>query len=152
MSDQADEPLLIDFTVSDRFDDLDVVNVRCLLNYAARQEDLSGELGIWLCTDDEIAELHQRFMNISGATDVITFAGEAESGGYLGDIAVSVDTAKIQARDAQHSTLREISYLCLHGLLHIAGYDDIDECSRWTMFARQDALMTEFERTSGDVW
>lgn len=126
--------------------------LRQLIDFAACEENLSGELGIWLCTDEEIANLHLQFMNIPGATDVISFPSDDEPGGYLGDIAVSVDTAASQALDAGHSTEREVVYLCLHGFLHLAGYDDLDPDVRREMIARQDALLDAFEREYSGEW
>jgi probable rRNA maturation factor len=124
-----------------------------LLEYAAGNEAIGGELGVWLCTDEEIADLHQRYMGIAGPTDVITFPGDdPDSGGHLGDIAVSVDTAREQARDAGHPPGREIAYLCLHGLLHLAGYDDVDEDARYRMHRYQEDLIVEFERRCPGSW
>jgi probable rRNA maturation factor len=126
--------------------------LQSLMAFAAIEEGLSGEVGIWLCTDDEIADLHIQFMDIPGATDVMSFPSGEESGGYLGDIAVSVDTARIQAADAGHSTEREVAYLCLHGFLHLAGYDDLDPDSRDVMLTRQDQLLSMFEQENPGDW
>lgn len=123
-----------------------------LLAVAARDEQISGEIGIWLCTDAEIADLHVQFMSIPGPTDVISFPSDDEPGGYLGDIAVSVDTAAAQALDAGHSLQREVAYLCLHGFLHLAGYDDLEPEARREMIERQDALLDSFEREYPGGW
>lgn len=130
----------------------DLKRLSDLMSFAADREQIRGELGIWLCTDDEIAGLHLQYMNIPGATDVITFPSDEEPGGYIGDIAVSVDTAAVQASDAGHSTAREVAYLCLHGLLHIAGYDDLDPDSRREMIERQDEILKAFDREYPDEW
>jgi probable rRNA maturation factor len=144
--------ILVDFTISAERFTPDTGRIEALLDFAADREGLAGEVGIWLCTDDEIADLHLRFMDIPGATDVITFAGGEDTGGYLGDIAVSVDTASVQAKDAGHSPEREVAYLCLHGFLHIAGYDDLDDCARSRMLNRQETLLTEFEEAFPGEW
>lgn len=143
----------VDFTVSREDPPADLTRIEQLLSHAAEQEGIPGELGIWLCTDDEIAELHRRYMDVPGPTDVITFPeADPGPGGYLGDIAVSVDTAASQARGAGHDRSREIAYLCLHGLLHLAGYDDLDRASRERMLARQETLLNEFEREYPGEW
>lgn len=146
------EPLRIIFTISAENHIPDATRLSELLSYAASLESISGELGVWLCTDEEIADLHLRFMDIPGATDVITFAGDGPGGGYLGDIAVSVETAAAQASDVGHAPEREVAYLCLHGLLHIAGFDDRDDIERATMIQRQDELLDGFERESPGDW
>jgi probable rRNA maturation factor len=153
MTEQSDSPLLVDFTVTALHHIPDHCRLRTLLNFAAEHESLSGEIGIWLCSDDAIADLHLRYMDTAGPTDVITFPGdESGQGAYLGDIAVSVDTAAEQARDAGHNPEREVAFLCLHGLLHLAGYDDMTDDGRDQMIDRQEALLSEFERKSGNRW
>ena len=144
--------LIVAFTVTATENIPDCGRLRQLLSYAAEQEGLSGELGVWLCLDEEIADLHLRFMDVPGATDVITFADDQSDGGYLGDIAVSVQAAAVQANDAGHPVEREVAYLCLHGLLHIAGFDDLDDHERTRMFERQDALLTAFEQEFAGDW
>lgn len=143
----------VDFTVSGSSSSVDVDRIAALLSHAASKESIRGKVGIWLCTDDEIADLHIRFMNVPGATDVITFP-DTEPGPdeHLGDIAVSLDTATAQALDAGHDMAREVAYLCLHGLLHLAGYDDLDDRSRSVMLRRQEALLNDFEREYPGPW
>lgn len=146
--------LSVSVTLSDGAPPVSEERLRQLLAFAAKREQLAGEVSVWLCTDDEIADLHQRFMNIPGPTDVITFPGDLDGpeGPYLGDIAVSFDTAAEQGREAGHSVQRELAYLALHGLLHLAGYDDLDPESREEMIARQDALLTQFEQEYPGDW
>ncbi len=120
-----------------------------LLQFAAEQEGAWGELGLWICRDEEIAELHARYQGIPGPTDVLSFPGDPP---YLGDIAVSADTAAAQAREVGHSARREIAYLALHGLLHLLGYDDLDDASRAFMLARQDELLQAFEQECPGAW
>jgi probable rRNA maturation factor len=143
----------ISFTIS-RYSAVPRIDrLAALLYWAASEERLRGEVGVWLCTDDEIAKLHLQFMDIDGPTDVITFPAEDEgTGGYLGDVAVSVDTAHEQAADAGHSPEREIAFLCLHGLLHLAGYDDLTPVERSAMIARQELMLETFERSNPGEW
>jgi probable rRNA maturation factor len=145
--------LYVDFTISAELHIPELERLSQLLSFAGQQTDLTGELGIWLCTDDEIADLHLRFMGIPGPTDVITFPAEdAGAAGYLGDIAVSTETAGAQSIDVSHSPEREVAFLCLHGLLHLAGLDDTDDDSRSAMLSRQEVILSEFERQHPGVW
>ncbi len=138
--------LEVGLTVSDGAPRVDLRRLSALLEFAAVAEDESGEVGLWICSDDEIADLHLRFMNIHGPTDVISFPGDPP---YVGDIAVSYDTSATQADEVGHSVQREIAYLALHGLLHLFGYDDLTPEERSRMIARQDELMGRFEAESG---
>ena len=72
-------------------------------------------------SDYKIRELNKQFRGVDRATDVLSFpAGEKLN---LGDIAVSVDTAAVQAKENGLSLDEEIAQLILHGLLHLSGYD-----------------------------
>ena len=120
-----------------------------LLSFAGSQADAAGEVSLWVCDDAEMSRLHQQFMGLGGPTDVMSFPGEAD---YLGDIAVSFETAARQALDAGHSVQREIAYLALHGTLHLLGYDDLTPSERERMIARQDELLLNFERELPGEW
>jgi probable rRNA maturation factor len=69
-----------------------------------------------LVSDRRIAEIHRRFMNAPGPTDVITF--------QHGEIFVSTETAQRQARQFGTSFEHELRLYLVHGLLHLAGFDD----------------------------
>jgi probable rRNA maturation factor len=72
-------------------------------------------------SDKRIRELNHQFRGVDKATDVLSFPAEEKLN--LGDIAVSVDTAAVQAKENGLSFENEIAQLILHGLLHLCGYD-----------------------------
>ncbi|HEU4932400.1 MAG TPA: rRNA maturation RNase YbeY [Pyrinomonadaceae bacterium] len=72
-------------------------------------------------SDKRIRELNRQFRGIDKATDVLSFPAEEEFN--LGDIAVSVETAALQAKENGLPFDQEIAQLILHGLLHLCGYD-----------------------------
>lgn len=77
-----------------------------------------------LLTDDaEVRRLNRQFRGKNKATDVLSFPAPRVAGGPLGDIAISVDHARVQAREFGHSVASEVSILLLHGVLHLAGMD-----------------------------
>ena len=90
------------------------------------------EIEVTLLDDPAIAAVHERFMAIPGATDVITF--------QHGEILVSLDTAAAQARELGHSLYHEVVVCAIHGMLHLHGHDDKDANARARMHARQDEL------------
>jgi len=139
----------IGLTCSDGAPQFSFDRLQELVTSVAVAENRHGEIGVWLCTDDEIADLHLRFMNISGPTDVISFPGDSQ---YLGDIAVSFETAAMQAIDAGNSVAREIAYLALHGLLHLLDYDDLIPEERQRMLNRQDELILAYEKAAPGDW
>lgn len=91
------------------------------------------QINILLVSDRRIAELHQRFMQISGPTDVITF--------QHGEIFISVETARRQARTHRTSLAHELRLYLVHGLLHLHGFDDRTAVGRRRMQAAQDKIV-----------
>lgn len=88
----------------------------------------AGELAVCLVSDRKMREFNRRYRDQATPTDVLSFPGDNNDGPpgqrpYLGDIAISVDTAARQAKRLAHSLDREIEILALHGYLHLLGYD-----------------------------
>ena len=111
----------------------------------------NAELSITLTDDEHIHALNKKFRGIDRATDVLSFAfresDEPEVIGadfeILGDVIISIERAKMQAAEFGHSFLREIIFLEVHGLLHLLGYDHIDDDERREMEAEQKFIMTK---------
>ncbi|HKG46543.1 MAG TPA: rRNA maturation RNase YbeY [Pyrinomonadaceae bacterium] len=93
--------------------------------FAARALDAIGKSDssatIAFVSDKRIRALNRQFRDVDKATDVLSFPADEKSN--LGDIAVSVDTAAVQAKENGLSFDEEIAQLILHGLLHLCGYD-----------------------------
>ena len=94
-------------------------------NFAALALDAIGKTEssatIAFVSDKRIRELNRQFRGVDKATDVLSFPAEEEFN--LGDVAVSVDTAAVQAKENGLTLDGEIAQLILHGLLHLSGYD-----------------------------
>ena len=90
---------------------------------------LNQEVSILFTADTDIRKLNQQFRNIDQATDVLSFPQDADEDLIipgeiiLGDIAVSLDTAKAQAKEHGLTFEEEIILLLIHGILHLLGYD-----------------------------
>lgn len=81
-------------------------------------------LGVRLVDDEEMRQLNRRFRGRDAPTDVLSFpGGDTEEGRYLGDVVISIPTARHQAQSRGHSTQRELRLLLIHGVLHCLGYD-----------------------------
>ncbi|HEU4479387.1 MAG TPA: rRNA maturation RNase YbeY [Pyrinomonadaceae bacterium] len=87
--------------------------------------DVRQDATIAFVSDRQIRELNRRFRGIDKPTDVLSFPAEdlAPSGSNLGDIAISLERAVIQAEENRLGLDDEVSQLILHGLLHLCGYD-----------------------------
>ena len=91
-------------------------------------------------SDNAIRQLNRHFRGIDKATDVLSFPADEEEGSNLGDIAISVDTAAVQARENGLTFEAEVAQLILHGLLHLSGYDhetDNGEMNRFELRLRR---------------
>ena len=108
----------------------------------------SVSLGVSLLDDASIAELNLRWRQKATPTDVLSFAAlesEMPMGAgqelELGDIVVSVPTARRQALEQEHGLERELRWLVSHGLLHLLSWDHPDEDSLAAMLQKQEHLL-----------
>ncbi len=91
------------------------------------------QVDVVFISDRKMSELHRRFMQIAGPTDVITF--------QHGEIFISVETAQRQAKGQRTSWLYELRLYLVHGLLHLQGFDDRTEKDRARMAALQERIV-----------
>ncbi len=114
------------------------------------EDDL--ELSCIIVDDNKIHEINRDYRQIDKSTDVISFAMEDNDQYYvagmprsLGDIFISIDHAKTQAKDYGHSLKREMCFLFTHGLLHLLGYDHMNEDDEKEMFDLQKQILTTLQ-------
>lgn len=90
---------------------------------AMKKEKLIGQIDVILVSDPAIRKLHKDWFNTPSTTDVITFAIEPQPP-ILGEVYISVDTARKQSVEYGVSLTNELCRLAVHGALHLAGYSD----------------------------
>lgn len=114
--------------------------------------------------DEQMHELNKEKRNIDASTDVLSFPNltnqfnreitkknfpedvNPENGKVmLGDIVINLNRAEEQAGSFGHSLTREIGYLLVHGLLHLMGYDHIDELDANLMFAQTERVLAKYK-------
>ena len=83
----------------------------------------AGDVELVFVNNDEMREINHEQRGIDKATDVLSFPYEQVSGGLMGSVVISTDTASRVASELGHSIECEIALLFLHGVLHILGYD-----------------------------
>ncbi|WP_288313795.1 rRNA maturation RNase YbeY [uncultured Selenomonas sp.] len=112
----------------------------------------NGEVSVTLTNNDYIHQLNRKYRQIDRPTDVLSFAlneseePDIENGpdiNVLGDIILSVERAEEQAADYGHSLRREIAFLTVHGMLHLLGYDHMEEADRLEMEKEQRYVMEQ---------
>jgi probable rRNA maturation factor len=124
--------------------------IRSLLDYGIGYMELNPECEISLSFVDlqEMEELHIKWMQENGPTDVLSFPMDMPENKddvvTLGDIVISPAVAAKQATAAGHSVEHEMYILATHGLLHILGYDHADPDEEKVMFALQEKIVKEW--------
>lgn len=104
------------------------------------------DVSIALVDDAYIQVLNREYRGIDQPTDVLAFPMEgdhARSEPALGDIVISLERARDQARQFKHPIRREVALLAVHGVLHLLGYEDDTEAGASAMWSRQKRLLEQ---------
>jgi probable rRNA maturation factor len=103
------------------------------------------DISVALVDDAYIQVLNREYRGVDQPTDVLAFPLETEEHGNeepaLGDIVISVERARDQARQFKHPLRREVALLAIHGLLHLLGYEDETEAGASAMWSKQKELL-----------
>lgn len=113
-------------------------------------------IGIRFTSDEDIQKMHRDFMGIDTPTDIMTFPHGDDGDGFPngagretgGDLVISVDRARENASTAGWSTVDELLFLIVHGMLHLLDWSDDSDAERDVMLARQHELLREWDRLS----
>jgi len=93
------------------------------LTRAKRAARLAGTVNILVTGNQQMRSLNRRFRHKDRPTDVLSFPSDFAVPGFAGDVAISVQIARENARRLRHPLIDELKILMLHGVLHLAGYD-----------------------------
>lgn len=131
---------------------------------SAEKVNVPCEINVLVADDAQIRSINKETRNLDKATDVLSFpmftlqAGETPENwdGYvdpetgrcpLGDMVISLERAVAQAKEFGHSTRREVGYLTIHSMLHLLGYDHLDEGpQKAQMRAREEQIAAMIPR------
>jgi probable rRNA maturation factor len=102
-----------------------------------------AELSVALVGDARMAALHEQFLGIPDPTDVLTFELEHDARGRVtaGEVVICVPEARRQARLHKHPVERELLLYAIHGMLHLAGFDDRTPADYTAMHAMEDRIL-----------
>src|SRR6516164_3960188 len=118
---------------------------RCLQLQKHKRTDLRklNAVAVWLISDRRMSQLHLRFLGENGPTDVITF--------HDGEIFISVETARRNAREFGNSLTSEIKLYIVHALLHLHGFDDQTAADLRRMKNTQEKILRSMNIRIGTV-
>lgn len=115
--------------------------------------DQDYEISLSFVSDQEIRELNRDYRGKDEITDVLSFPLQDEfhmGPPMLGDIIISLDRAYIQAQDYKHSFKREVAYLICHSMLHLIGYDHLEDDEKSIMREKEKKIMRNLKIFKGD--
>ncbi len=135
--------------IYDKYKDIFELLIQKTMRHLAITKDIILETSF--VTNDEIQVINRDYRNIDKITDVISFAFQDDVTGEikikdlpfinLGSIIISVEKAIEQAENYDHSLDREMSFLFIHGLLHLCGYDHMNIEQETKMISLQDQII-----------
>lgn len=120
--------------------------IKVALGY--EREPLDVEVSISLVDKEEIQNLNREFRGIDKVTDVLSFPIDEEFPTgikILGDIIICTERAKEQALEYGHSFMREMVYLTVHSVLHLLGYDHLEDGEKEIMRSKEKDIMEELD-------
>lgn len=125
--------------------------IKKLIEFALKYQKINNSVfNIIIVDEEKIQELNRDYRNKDSVTDVISFALEDDNTfiqsdiRILGDIYICLKRAKEQSIEYGHSFLRELSFLTIHGLLHLLGFDHMKEDEEKIMFELQERILSEY--------
>lgn len=129
----------------------EVSELEKLIDYAMSYEKIGNAVfSVIFIDDEEMHKINMQYRNIDDTTDVLSFAFEDtmnisnDKVRMLGEIYISLDKARQQAVDYNHTLLRELSFLLIHGFLHLLGYDHMTVGEEKEMFNRQEVILNGY--------
>ena len=141
--------ILLTNTTKEDIEEKDIENI-CKITFK-KLKVKNPTVSITIVDNKKIKEINRDYRNKDSETDVISFAfEEADDYEYpdmrfLGEIYISIDKAKSQAEEYGHSLKREICFLTVHGLLHLLGYDHIEEKDRVVMRKLEEEILESYD-------
>lgn len=135
---------------SENINELD--EIKKLVDFALKYQKINNAFfNIIIVDEEKIQELNRDYRNKDSVTDVISFALEDDDTfiqtdvRILGDIYICLKRAKDQSIEYGHSFLRELSFLTIHGLLHLLGYDHMKEEEEKEMMSLEEEVLCNYD-------
>ncbi len=133
--------------------------IKQIVEFVLKKEKVDNPiLNIIFVDNQTIHKMNREYRNMDRETDVISFALEddksvcnASNYRILGDIYISIDQAKKQAKAYHHSLKRELSFLAVHGVYHLLGYDHRNPEEEKIMFKKQEEALNAFGITKEEI-
>ncbi len=103
------------------------------------------ELNFIFCSDEYLLGINQQYLDHDTYTDVITFDNSEAAKTIVGDIFISIDRIKENAREFKHDFLNELCRVMVHGTLHLLGYPDKGKAAKKIMTEKEDFYLAKLD-------
>lgn len=140
---------------TNQLEDKHYTMINKVLAFTGEKENISSnvELSVSIVTNHDIQELNAMYRDKNEPTDVLSFEmdhpiEDLKSVGIplmMGDIIISIEKVHEQAERYNHSFERELSFLVIHGFLHLMGYTHDNKEEEKIMFEKQESILKEFQ-------
>ena len=112
----------------------------------------SAELSILFVDDEYIKKLNWKYRKVKNKTDVLAFpmregSGVSKANPLLGDVVISVETAKREAKKRKNLFQKELDLYLVHGILHLLGYDDVTSSDKKKMRSMEDKILRYWSKS-----
>lgn len=136
---------------------VDLKDIEALLKKSVKFLNIENAVfNVIIIDDSKIHEINREYRGVDRSTDVISFALEDAKDNInvpariLGDIYISIDTARRQAYEYYNTEKEEIRFLVIHGLLHLLGYDHMNANDEKEMMSLEEEVLCNYDRTRKD--
>lgn len=127
------------FSEDVEYEHISIIPSNLMISQAADKEKVKVDfLNYIFCSDPYLLDINKKYLAHDYFTDIITFESSEEEGVISGDIFISVDRAKENAKEYKVSLEEEIQRLIIHGLLHLIGYKDGSDEEKLIMRKKED--------------
>lgn len=133
-------------TITEAMKDLIEKSIKAVLKVEELDDDV--EVSVSFVGDEEIRDLNRDYRGVDKSTDVLSFPMDDEfiiDNRILGDVIINTRRVMEQAEELGHSHERELSYLTVHSVLHLLGYDHMEDEDKIEMREREKLSMKELE-------
>lgn len=133
-------------TITEAMKDLIEKSIKAVLKVEELDDDV--EVSVSFVGDEEIRDLNRDYRGVDKSTDVLSFPMDDEfiiDNRILGDVIINTRRVMEQAEELGHSHERELSYLTVHSILHLLGYDHMEDEDKIEMREREKLSMKELE-------
>lgn len=132
------------FSEDTNFKPKQLTKLRAWINQSIESEKHQlVELNFIFCSDDYLLKINQQYLNHDTYTDIITFDNGDTSGEIYGDIFISIDRVKENAKSFKTTLSDELHRVIIHGTLHLLGYKDKSKADKDLMTKKEDFYLNK---------